>query len=147
MKRKAMRSAARCLETSESGIENTTNAAASNHPTVGLLMRTPGTIEASEARREQWISFYTAAPTGHCGDLNPERADIFAEQSADLAMVRLDSRTFPKPKVAALLEAANAVCGSAVEGSGAHLVENNFMALLRKTIGGPLRPASSAGTT
>lgn len=42
--------AAMCFGASESGIENTTKAAASNHPTVGLAMRLPGAIEASEAR-------------------------------------------------------------------------------------------------
>ena len=85
-------------------------------------------------RREQWISFYTAALAGHCVDLTPERADAFAAQSADAAMARLAERAFPKPKIVTLLEAANAVYGSAVTTSGGHLVRDGFVALLGKAI-------------
>lgn len=85
-------------------------------------------------RREQWISFYTAALAGHCVDLTPERADAFAAQSADAAMARLDALAFPKPKIAALLEAANAVYGSAVTTSGGHLVRDDFVAAMGKAI-------------
>ena len=87
-------------------------------------------------RREQWTSFYTAALAGNCADQNQSSADSDknAAKSADLAMARLAERTFPKPKIATLLEAANAVYDSAVTTSGGHLVRDDFMALLGKAI-------------
>lgn len=49
--------------TTESGIENTTRAAASNHPTVGYVMRMPGAIEASEARGQAQFVASQSLPT------------------------------------------------------------------------------------
>ncbi len=87
-------------------------------------------------RREQWIQFYTAALAGNCADTNQSSADSDknAAKSADLAMARLAERAFPKPKIVTLLEAANAVYGSAVTTSGGHLVSDGFMALLGKAL-------------
>ncbi len=87
-------------------------------------------------RREQWISFYTAALAGNCADQNQSSADSDknAAKSADLAMARLDALAFPKPKIAALLEAANAVWGSAVTASNGRLVRNDLMAALGKAV-------------
>lgn len=47
----------------ESGIENTTRAAASSHPTVGYVMRMPGAIEASEARGQAQFVASQSLPT------------------------------------------------------------------------------------
>jgi hypothetical protein len=97
-------------------------------------------------RREQWISFYTAALAGTADPrVNPgeEVADCLesaawaarqAETVADEAMARLDARAFPKPKIASLLEAANAVWGSAVTASNGRLVRNDLMAALGKAV-------------
>ena len=93
-------------------------------------------------RRAQWISFYTAALMGSGGPATTSivlatDADDAAEGAAriaDAAMARLDARAFPKPKIASLLEAANAVYGSAVTASGGHLVRDDFMAALGKAI-------------
>ncbi len=87
-------------------------------------------------RREQWISFYTAALTGQLADpvSAADDADDVAARCADRAMARLDARDFPKPKIASLLEAANAVWGSAVTATNGRLVRNDFMAALGKAI-------------
>ncbi len=72
-------------------------------------------------RREQWISFYTAALAGTADPrINPgeEVADRSesaawaarqAETVADEAMARLDARDFPEPKVQALMLTARNV--------------------------------------
>lgn len=62
-------------------------------------------------RREQWISFYTAALTGQLADpvSAADDADDVAARCADRAMARLDARDFPEPKVQALMLTARNV--------------------------------------
>ena len=71
-------------------------------------------------RKEQWISFYTAALAGNCADpnLGAVEAEDNAADTADLAMARLDARDFPEPKVQALLSAARNVWGRARSDGG-----------------------------
>lgn len=54
--------ATRCFVASKSGIEDTTKAAA-NHPLVGLVMRLPDAIEASEARGQEQLVASQSLPT------------------------------------------------------------------------------------
>jgi hypothetical protein len=71
-------------------------------------------------RREQWISFYTAALAGNCADstLSCAQAAKAAEETADAAMAIADARDFPEPKVEALLSAARNVWGRARSDGG-----------------------------
>jgi len=86
-------------------------------------------------RREQWISFYTAALTGSAASpYDPDAIDVVAADIADAAMARLDARDFPEAKAEALQTAARDVWRSAQHKGDSATVPAHLLAALGKAL-------------